>query len=122
MGASLKPVLILGHLDVVEANREDWTTDPFRFVEKDGFFYGRGTQDIKQGDAIVIVTFLRFHKEGFIPARTLILALTADEEGGTANGVEWLLKNHRDLMEAAFVLNADAGGVYTDQGKPVSVE
>lgn len=120
--SALKPVLILAHLDVVEAKREDWTTDPFQFVEKDGYFYGRGTQDMKDFDAIVVATLLRFKQERFVPSRDIILALTSDEEGGTANGVDWLLKNHRDLLDAAFVLNPDAGGVFTEKGKPVSVE
>ena len=117
-----KPVLIIGHLDVVEAKREDWTTDPFQFVEKDGYFYGRGTQDMKVNDAILITTFIRFRQEGFHPGRDLILALTADEEGGKSNGVDWLLKNHRDLVDAAFVLNADAGGLTTMHGKVVDLD
>jgi len=117
-----KPVLIIGHLDVVEARREDWTTDPFQFVEKDGYFYGRGTQDMKVDDAILITTFIRFRREGYRPDRDLILALTADEEGGKSNGVDWLLKNHRDLIDAEFVLNADAGGVTTMKGKAVNVD
>ncbi|MGA3237878.1 MAG: M20/M25/M40 family metallo-hydrolase [Bryobacteraceae bacterium] len=117
-----KPVLIIGHLDVVEARREDWTTDPFQFVEKDGYFYGRGTQDMKVDDAILVTTFIRFRREGYRPDRDLILALTADEEGGKSNGVDWLLKNHRDLIDAAFVLNADAGGVTTMNGKAVNVD
>jgi acetylornithine deacetylase/succinyl-diaminopimelate desuccinylase-like protein len=120
-GAS-KPILMIGHLDVVEALRADWTTDPFQFVEKDGFFYGRGTQDMKSQDAMMVTTVIRFKKEGYRPSRDLILALTSDEEGGTANGVDWLLKNHRDLIDAEFVLNADSGGVMTDKGKPVDVE
>ena len=118
----LKPILIIGHLDVVEALRADWTTDPFQFVEKDGFFYGRGTQDMKSQDAMLVTTFIRFRKEGYQPSRDLILALTSDEEGGTANGVDWLLKNHRELIDAEFVLNADSGGVMTDKGKPIDVE
>ena len=85
-----KPVLLIGHLDVVEARREDWTTDPFQFVEKDGFYYGRGTQDMKDGDAIMVTTLIRMKKEGYVPDRDIILALTADEEGGTSNGVDWL--------------------------------
>jgi acetylornithine deacetylase/succinyl-diaminopimelate desuccinylase-like protein len=117
-----KPVLIIGHLDVVEARREDWTTDPFQFVEKDGYFYGRGTQDMKVDDAILITTFIRFRREGYRPDRDLILALTADEEGGKSNGVDWLLKNHRDLIDAEFVLNADAGGVTTMKGKAINVD
>src|SRR5436853_7098649 len=78
-----KPVLFIGHLDVVEALRQDWTTDPFAFLEKDGYFYGRGTEDMKEGDAILVTNFIRLKKEGFVPDRDLILALTADEEGGT---------------------------------------
>jgi acetylornithine deacetylase/succinyl-diaminopimelate desuccinylase-like protein len=121
-GTGLKPILIIGHLDVVEARRTDWTTDPFQFVEKDGYFYGRGTQDMKVNDAILITTFIRFHREGYHPDRDLILALTADEEGGKSNGVDWLMKNHRDLVDAGFVLNADAGGVTTIKGKPLNVD
>src|SRR5579862_9211649 len=117
-----KPVLILGHLDVVEARREDWTTDPFQFVEKDGYFYGRGTQDMKVSDAILVTTFMRLKREAYHPDLDIILALTADEEGGKSNGVDWLLKNHRDLVDAAFALNPDAGGVTTVRGKPVSVD
>jgi acetylornithine deacetylase/succinyl-diaminopimelate desuccinylase-like protein len=115
-----KPILLIGHLDVVEALRSDWTTDPFQFIEKDGYFYGRGTQDIKEGDAIFLTTFICLKKEGFKSDRDLILALTADEEGGKSNGIDWLLKNHRDLIDAAFVLNTDAGGVDSVNGKPVS--
>jgi len=120
--AAHKPVLLIGHLDVVEANREDWTTDPFKFVEKDGYFYGRGTEDMKDGDAIMVTTLLRLKKEGFRPNRDIILALTADEESGTANGVEWLLKNHRDLVDAEFVLNHDGYSIDTVHGKPVYFE
>jgi acetylornithine deacetylase/succinyl-diaminopimelate desuccinylase-like protein len=120
-GGTLKPILIIGHLDVVEARREDWTTDPFQLVEKNGYFYGRGTQDMKSQDALLVSTFIRFKQEGYRPSRELILALTSDEEGGTANGVAWLLKNHRALIDAEFVLNADAGRVDTDKGKPTSV-
>ena len=80
--AGLKPILIIAHLDVVEARREDWTTDPFQFVEKGGYYYGRGTQDMKVSDAILVTTFIRFKHEGYRPDRDIILALTADEEGG----------------------------------------
>lgn len=116
-----KPVLIIGHLDVVEAKREDWTVDPFTFIEKDGYFYGRGTQDMKNSDAVATAALLRLKKEGFVPDRDIILALTADEEGGTDNGVDWLLKNHRDLVDAEFALNPDSGGVDADAGKPVAL-
>jgi acetylornithine deacetylase/succinyl-diaminopimelate desuccinylase-like protein len=121
-GSKLKPLLIIGHLDVVEARREDWSTDPFQFVEQDGYYYGRGTQDMKVSDAIVVTDFIRLKKEGFVPDRDIILALTADEEGGKSNGVDWLLKNHRDLIDAEFVLNPDSGGVVTDHGKPLTME
>ena len=117
-----RPVLLIGHLDVVEARREDWTTDPFQFIEKDGYFYGRGTTDMKDGDAIMSATLIRMKKEGFVPARDIILALTADEEGGTSNGVDWLLKNHRELVDAEFVLNHDGGGVLVENGKPSLME
>jgi acetylornithine deacetylase/succinyl-diaminopimelate desuccinylase-like protein len=119
---SPKPILIIGHLDVVEARKEDWTTDPFQFVEKDGYFYGRGTQDMKVNDAALIVTLIRLAREGYRPNRDIIVALTADEEGGTSNGVDWLLKNHRKMIDAEYVLNADAGGVLTEKGKPIDVE
>jgi len=116
-----KPVLLIGHLDVVEARRSDWTTDPFEFVEKDGYYYGRGTQDMKSGDAILVTNFIRLKREGFQPDRDIILALTADEEGGLSNGVDWLIKNHRKLIDAEFVLNSDGGGVDTNNGKPLIV-
>jgi acetylornithine deacetylase/succinyl-diaminopimelate desuccinylase-like protein len=116
-----KPVLLIGHLDVVEARREDWTTDPFQFTEKDGYFYGRGTQDMKESDAILVTTMIRMQQEGFKPDRDIILALTADEEGGKSNGVDWLLKNHKDLVDAEYVLNPDGGGVDTDHGKALDM-
>ena len=115
-------MLLIGHLDVVEARREDWTTDPFQFVEQEGFFYGRGTQDMKGGDAIMVTTLIRMKKEGYKPDRDIILALTADEEGGKSNGVDWLLKNHRDLIDAEFVLNHDGGGIISENGKPVMMD
>lgn len=117
-----KPILIIAHLDVVEARREDWTTDPFQLVEKDGYFYGRGTQDMKDADAALVTDLIRLRHQRYEPDRDIILALTADEEGGTFNGVDWLLKHHRGLIDAEYVLNPDAGGVYTDKGKPVDVE
>jgi acetylornithine deacetylase/succinyl-diaminopimelate desuccinylase-like protein len=117
-----KPVLLIGHLDVVEGRREDWTTDPFQFVEKDGFFYGRGTQDMKQEDAIMVATLIRFKREGLVPDRDLILALTADEEGGKFNGVDWLLKNHRDLIDAEFIVNTDDITLWTKNGNPEVME
>lgn len=115
-----KPVLIIGHLDVVEAKREDWTMDPFKFIEKDGYFYGRGTQDMKNSDAVAVAALLRMKKEGFVPDRDIILALTAGEESGLDNGVEWLLQSHRDLIDAEFAINPDSGGLDADAGKPVA--
>jgi aryl-alcohol dehydrogenase-like predicted oxidoreductase len=117
-----RPVLLIGHLDVVEARREEWTVDPFVFLEQDGYFYGRGTQDMKDGVAIMVTTLLRYRSEGYRPDRDIILALTADEEGGTANGVDWLLKNRRDLVDAEFVLNHDGGGVTAENGRAVQVD
>jgi acetylornithine deacetylase/succinyl-diaminopimelate desuccinylase-like protein len=115
-----KPILFIGHLDVVEALRSDWTTDPFQFVEKDGYFYGRGAQDMKESAAILVTTFFRLKKQGYEPDRDLILALTADEEGGKSNGVDWLLTHHRDLLDAAVVLNSDSGGVDLEHGKAIT--
>src|SRR6266849_8939560 len=112
-----KPILFIGHLDVVEALRSDWTTDPFEFIEKDGYFYGRGTQDIKDGDAILVSNFIRLRKEGFVPDRDLILALTADEEGGASNGIDWLIKKHRDWIEAEYCINLDGGEFEKEKGK-----
>jgi acetylornithine deacetylase/succinyl-diaminopimelate desuccinylase-like protein len=114
-----KPVLFLCHIDVVEALPSDWHTDPFQFVEKDGYYYGRGTQDMKESDAALVWAFLRLHHEGYKPKRDLILALTADEEGGKFNGADWLVRNHRDLVDAAFVINPDAGGIELDHGRTV---
>jgi acetylornithine deacetylase/succinyl-diaminopimelate desuccinylase-like protein len=116
-----KPILWINHLDVVEARREDWSLDPFVLTEKDGYFYGRGTEDIKQGAALLVTTFIRFKKEGYKPDRDIILALTAGEEDGKSNGVEWLLKNRRDLIDAEFVLNPDAGSFELDKGTHVLV-
>ena len=117
-GAS-RPILFLGHLDVVEARRADWSFDPFVFLQQDGYFYGRGTSDMKGDDATLVAAFLRMKRENFQPARDLILALTSDEEGGPANGVDWLLAQHRDLIDAQFCVNADAGGGHIKNGKPV---
>ena len=114
-----KPVLFLCHIDVVEALPKDWHTDPFKFVEKDGYYYGRGTQDMKDSDAALVATFLHLHRDGYKPQRDLILALTAGEEGGSYNGANWLVENHRDLVDAAFVINPDAGGIELEDGKPV---
>ena len=116
-GSALKPVLFLGHLDVVEARREDWSFDPYEFVEKDGYFYGRGTQDMKSDDALLVTTFLRLKQEHFVPVRDLILALTAGEESGADNGAQWLLKEHRDLVDSDYAIVADAGGGQIKNGR-----
>ncbi len=106
-----KPILYIGHLDVVEARREDWTYDPFVLTEKDGWFYGRGTIDMKGPDAAVMTALIRLKREGFVPNRDIVAAFTADEEaGGDFSGIDWLLKTHRDLIDAALVMNPDDGG------------
>src|SRR5438270_2695882 len=107
----LKPILLLAHIDVVEAKREDWSMDPFQLNERDGFFYGRGTGDDKAQAALWIANLIQYKKEGFKPDRDIIVALTADEEGGGPyNGVAWLLKNKRDLIDAEFCLNEGGWG------------
>ncbi len=107
----LRPILLLAHTDVVEAKREDWSMDPFTFVERDGYFYGRGTGDDKAQAALWIANLIRYKREGFKPDRDIIVALTADEEGGGPyNGVEWLLTNKRDLIDAEFSLNEGGWG------------
>jgi acetylornithine deacetylase/succinyl-diaminopimelate desuccinylase-like protein len=116
---NLKPILLMAHLDVVEALRSDWSLDPFKLTEKDGFFYGRGTSDIKGGATTLVEALLRMKREGFKPKRTLILALTAGEEGGGGyNGMTWLIQNHRDLIDAEFALNVDSGDPLIKNGKP----
>ena len=115
---SLKPVLLIAHLDVVEALRSDWSIDPFTLTERDGFFYGRGTSDIKDGAATLAAAMLRMKRNHIVPRRTLILALTAGEEGGGGyNAMEWLLKNHRDLINAEYALNVDSGDPLIKNGK-----
>jgi len=105
-----QPLLLLAHLDVVEAKREDWSFDPFTLLEKDGFYYGRGTSDDKAMAAQFVANLIRLKEEGYTPDRDLILALTADEEGGTFNGVDWLVKNHKELIDAEFAINEGGGG------------
>jgi acetylornithine deacetylase/succinyl-diaminopimelate desuccinylase-like protein len=113
-----KPLLLIGHLDVVEARREDWSTDPYKLIEKDGYYYGRGTIDMKDGDAVMATALIRMKTEGFRPSRDIIAAFTADEEGGCCNGVSWLLKNHRALIDAEFVLSQDDWSVVSEHGVP----
>lgn len=115
-----KPILLLAHIDVVEAKREDWSVDPFVFLEKDGYFYGRGTSDDKAQAAVWVANLIRYKREGYRPNRDLIMALTADEEGGGPfNGVDWLLKHHRDLIDAEYSLN-EGGRGETKDGKRIS--
>ena len=106
-----KPIILLAHLDVVEALPKDWTVDPFSFLDRDGWFYGRGTTDDKGEAAVWTATLIRFKREGYVPNRDLILMLTADEEGGPDNGVAWLLNNRRQLIDASFALNEGGGGI-----------
>jgi acetylornithine deacetylase/succinyl-diaminopimelate desuccinylase-like protein len=115
-----KPILLLAHTDVVEALRADWSTDPFQLIEKDGYFYGRGTGDDKAQAAVWLANLILYKQEGFKPDRDIIVALTADEEGGGPyNGVEWLIKNHRELIDAEFALNEGGNGVMV-AGKKIS--
>ena len=114
-----KPLLLVAHIDVVEAKKEDWTTDPFKLIEKDGYFYGRGTGDDKYMAAAWVVNMIRWKKEGYKPDRDLVLVLETDEEIGDRNtlGIQWLIKNHRDLIDAEYAIN-EGGGVGVKEGKP----
>jgi acetylornithine deacetylase/succinyl-diaminopimelate desuccinylase-like protein len=119
-----RPILLLAHEDVVEAKREDWSPDldPYVFTEKDGYFYGRGTSDDKDQAAVWIANLIRMKRENFVPDRDIIVALTADEEGGGPySGIIWLLKNHRDLIDAEFALNEGGNGEIS-HGKKVANE
>src|SRR6185437_969026 len=114
-----KPLLLLAHLDVVQALKKDWSPDldPYVFTERDGYYYGRGTSDDKAMVSIFVTNLLRLKAEHYLPDRDIILALTADEEGGGSNGVRWLLANHKDLIDAEFAINEGGGGALRD-GKP----
>jgi acetylornithine deacetylase/succinyl-diaminopimelate desuccinylase-like protein len=109
-----KPLLLLAHIDVVAADPADWTLDPFTFIEQDDYYYGRGTTDDKDEAAIYIANLIRLKEEGFQPDRDIIVALTADEESGDHNGVDWLLQNHRELIDAEYALNEGGGGNIKD--------
>lgn len=122
--AKAKGVLLLAHIDVVEARREDWVRDPFTLIEEDGKFYGRGTTDDKTQAAIWTDTMVRLKKQGFKPKVTLKMALTCGEEGGGGgrfNGAKWLTQNKRDLIDADFALNEGAGGLLDETGKPAVI-
>ncbi len=115
-----KPMLLLGHLDVVEAKREDWTRDPFTMIQENGYFYGRGTSDMKAMDAVWVDTLMRFKQSGYTPKRTVKLALTCGEETTFAfNGAQWLAQNRPELISAAFALNEGGGGRTDGHGKLV---
>jgi acetylornithine deacetylase/succinyl-diaminopimelate desuccinylase-like protein len=116
--SAVKPMLLLGHLDVVEAKREDWTRDPFTLIEEDGYFYARGTSDMKAMDATWVDAMMRFKQSGYRPKRAIKLALTCGEETSYAfNGADWLAKNHPDWVSAAFALNEGGGGRTDGHGK-----
>jgi acetylornithine deacetylase/succinyl-diaminopimelate desuccinylase-like protein len=115
-----KAILLLAHIDVVEADREDWARDPFTLVEEKGFFYARGASDDKAQAAIWVDTLARFKREGFRPKRTIKMALTCGEEtAGAFNGAQYLAAERRDLIDAEFALNEGAGGLLDESGKPV---
>jgi acetylornithine deacetylase/succinyl-diaminopimelate desuccinylase-like protein len=115
--SSARPVLYINHLDVVPARREDWTFDPFRLTERDGWLYGRGTIDMKGQDAAVLTSLIRLKQEGFVPPRDVIAAFTPDEETRAQWGVGWLLKEHRNLIDAALVVNPDGGEAAMKNGR-----
>jgi len=116
-----KAILLLAHIDVVEAKREDWTRDPFKLVEEGGYFYARGASDDKAQAAIWVDSLIRYRQEGFKPRRTIKMALTCGEEGGSPfNGADWLVHNKRDLIDAAFALNEGGGGQLDAHGKRIS--
>jgi acetylornithine deacetylase/succinyl-diaminopimelate desuccinylase-like protein len=112
-----KPLLLLAHLDVVMALPSDWTTDPFKLVEKDGYFYARGSIDDKAMASIFVANMIRYKKEGFVPDRDIILALTPDEEKSGLLGADWLVKNHKELIDAEYAINEGGGGSLKN-GKP----
>jgi len=117
--AGKKPILLMAHLDVVDARREDWSFDPYQFREVDGYYYGRGTSDNKAGASILIANFIRLKKEGYQPDRDLIMALTADEET-SGDAIQWLVRERRQLIDAEYALNTDAGGGAYQNGKPIA--
>jgi acetylornithine deacetylase/succinyl-diaminopimelate desuccinylase-like protein len=120
---TLKPLLLLAHIDVVEAKAEDWGRDPFKLIEQDGFFYARGASDDKAMASVFTDSLIRYRKEGFKPLRSIRLALTCGEESPSVfNGVKWLLETHPDVLQARFGLNEGAAGLLDAAGKPVSLD
>ncbi len=116
-----RPILMMAHIDVVPARREDWSVDPWTFSERDGWFYGRGTHDNKAGAAMLVANFIRLKREGWRPERDLIILLTGDEET-TQRSVQWLLAEHRSLIDAELAFNTDGGGVMTRNSRPAVFE
>lgn len=117
---TLKPILAIAHIDVVEAKREDWARDPFTLIEEDGYFYARGSADDKAMAAMLVDTLIRFQRTGYKPKRAVKIALTCGEEtNGAFNGIEWLAINRRDLIDAEFALNEGGGGTSDGKGKVV---
>jgi acetylornithine deacetylase/succinyl-diaminopimelate desuccinylase-like protein len=112
-----RPILFIAHLDVVPARREDWSVEPFQFLEKDGYYWGRGTSDVKGGAAILVANLIRLVREKYRPDRDLVLALTAGEETGIADGIEWLLDERRPLVESVYCVNVDGGDFQLKDGK-----
>jgi acetylornithine deacetylase/succinyl-diaminopimelate desuccinylase-like protein len=113
---AFKPILLMAHLDVVDARREDWSVEPYTFLEQDGYYYGRGSSDNKAGVAMLVANFVRYREEGYVPARDLVIVLTGDEET-SSDGIRTLLQRHRDLVDAEYALNTDAGGGELHDGK-----
>jgi acetylornithine deacetylase/succinyl-diaminopimelate desuccinylase-like protein len=117
-----KPILFIGHLDVVEALPTDWTTDPFKLVEKDGYFYGRGTMDMKDGVTAMVVSLIRLKQSGYVPRGDIIVALTDHEEDGGDNGAIWLAQQHRDWIDAEYGINPDGGSGTLKNGRPIQLD
>jgi len=113
----VRPMLLMAHIDVVPALREDWSVDPWTLLERDGWFYGRGTTDNKAGAAMLVANFIRLKREGWQPRRDVIIVLTGDEET-TGASIQWLLKEHRPLVDAEFAFNTDSGGIILRNGRP----
>jgi acetylornithine deacetylase/succinyl-diaminopimelate desuccinylase-like protein len=118
-GGRDRPLLLIGHIDVVDAPRATWSVDPFKLTEKDGYFYGRGTLDLKGEDTAILAALVRMRAEGFRPERDIIVAFTADEEAGTRDGVQWLLHTHPGLLAAGLAINPDEGAAGLRAGKRI---
>ena len=117
---SAKPILLMAHIDVVDARRSDWSMDPFVLTERDGYYYGRGTTDNKGGAAVLVANMLRWKQEKYVPSRDVIMVLTTDEETSAEDGIMWLIKHTPELKNAEYALNTDAGGLWERGGKPTA--